>query len=402
MAEQPISNIRQQMSALEQLKISQHAAAGTTHKLSDELRAQANAISFSSDALGRGKITLDNFGMATDNAIRKVLLWQIAIEAVYGMRRRLTDMIDSWKDLELTLSRISITTGKVGDQLYKYFQQVSDIAIEFGMPIDQTLRGMDLALRATARITDATKREQTAVQLLRDTSILANLSGMQYSQSIDIMVGSLRQMGMNLDEGGKLLDKWVKVSKNAAVSVNDLAQGFAIMADAASEAGMTVDQVNGVIAALSETVTLGPTEVGNAIRSLMSTLYNTESINLMQKFGVAIEDATGNAKSFWDIMSQLSAMQMSGVLTESQWLALARAAGGGARRYAQFLALLSNWNAAMRISQISSLAQGDALDANRKIVDTLANSFDKFKAAQQKFLWLLVLKLVLLMISQMH
>jgi TP901 family phage tail tape measure protein len=318
------------------------------------------------------------------------------------MRRRLTDMIDSWKDLELTLSRISITTGKVGDQLYKYFQQVSDIAIEFGMPIDQTLRGMDLALRATARITDATKREQTAVQLLRDTSILANLSGMQYSQSIDIMVGSLRQMGMNLDEGGKLLDKWVKVSKNAAVSVNDLAQGFAIMADAASEAGMTVDQVNGVIAALSETVTLGPTEVGNAIRSLMSTLYNTESINLMQKFGVAIEDATGNAKSFWDIMSQLSAMQMSGVLTESQWLALARAAGGGARRYAQFLALLSNWNAAMRISQISSLAQGDALDANRKIVDTLANSFDKFKAAQQKFLWLLVLKLVLLMISQMH
>ena len=380
----PTLNVKQQLSALDQLKITQAAVSGATHKLTEEQRKLASAISYSSDAIGRGKITLDNFGIATDNAIRKVLLWQIAIEAVYGVRRRITEMITTWKDLELTLSRISITTGAVGDNLYKYFQQVADIAVEFGMPIDQTLKGMDLALRATARITDATKREQTAVQLLKDTSILANLSGMQYSQSIDIMVGSLRQMGMGLEEGGKLLDKWVKVSKNAAVSVNDLAQGFAIMADAAKEAGMNADQVNGVIAALSETVTLGPVEVGNAIRALMSTLYNTESINLMSRFGVAIEDTTGNARSFWDIMSQLAAMRMEGVLSESQWLALARGAGGGARRYAQFLALLSNWNTAMKIAAISATAQGDAAEANRKIVDTLANSFDKFKASQQR------------------
>jgi len=342
-------------------------------------------ISFSSDAIGRGTITMENFGAATDNAIKKVLLWQVAIEAVYGIRRRITDMIQTWKDLELTLSRISITTGALGDELYSYFQKVSDIAIEFGMPIDQTLKGMDLALRATAKLTDAAEREATAIKLLRDTSILANLTGMQYSQSIDIMVGSLRQMGMNLDQGGRLLDKWVRVSKNAAVSVNDLAQGFAIMADAAQAAGMTVDQVNGVIAALSETVTLGPVEVGNAIRALMSTLYNTESVTLLQRFGVAVKNSAGEARSFWDIMSQLSAMRMTGVLSESEWLSLARAAGGGARRYAQFLAVLKNWDTAMRVSALSADAWGDAQAANEKIVDTLANSWDKFTAAQRNY-----------------
>ena len=336
-------------------------------------------------ATGRGAITLDNFGKTFDNATKKVLVWQLAIMSVYGVLRRITSTIEDWKNLELTLARISITTGAVGAKLQQYFRQVADIAVEFGMPIDKTLVGMDLALRATASLGKGAERTATAVRLLKDASILANLTGMQYGQAMDILVGALRQTGMGLDEGIKLLDKWVSVAKNAAVSVNDLSQGFAIMADAAQAAGITVDQINGLIAALSEKVTLGPVQIGNAIRAIMSTLYNEGSITILRRYGVAVKDMTGESRDFWDVMTQLSAMKMAGVLDESSWLTIARAAGGGARRYAQVLALLDSFPTAMRIANLSANAQGTAFEANAKIVNTLANSFDKFIATQRAF-----------------
>jgi len=366
----------------------QKSIADTTNKIRqysmEMARANKETATFSSDAVNRGRITLENFGRTFDNATRKVLVWQVAIMSVYGVIRKVGEVIQDWKDLELTLARISITTGAVGTQLQNYFRQVADIAVEFGMPIKQTLAGMDLALRATASLGTGAKKTATAIQLLRDASILANLTGMQYGQSMDILVGALRQTGLSLDQGIKLLDKWVAVSKTAAVSVADLSQGFAIMADAAEAAGLTVDQMNGLVAALSEKVTLSSTEIGNAIRSLMSTLYNQASITALQKYGVAVKDTAGEARNFWDIMTQLSSMRVAGVLDDSAWLNIARAAGGGARRYAQFLALLDSIPTAMRVANVSTNAQGDAVDANAKIVETLTNTWDKFTESQKK------------------
>ncbi len=351
-------------------------------------KAARETVAFA-DATGRGRITLDNFGRTFDNATRKVIVWQFAILAVYGAIRKFSETIQVWRDFEVTLARISITTGAVGDRLQSFFKDTADVAIEFGVSIDQALTGMDLALRATARYAGQAERTAIAVQLLRDASVLANITGMQYSQSIDILVGSLRQSGLELGDGIKLLDKWVAVAKNAAVSVSDLSQGFAIMADAGRAAGLTVDQINGLIAALSETVTLGPVEIGNSIRALMSTLYNPGSIALMQKFSVAVRDTEGNIRSFWEVMQQLSSMRVAGVIDESVWLEIAKAAGAGQRRYAQFLALLNNFSTAMRVANISTNAEGQAMDANQKIVDTLTNSFDKFTAAQRKFLYVM-------------
>ena len=370
-------------------KAQQSALDATTQKYNAltiaTQRASRQTTSFA-DATGRGTITLENFGRTFSNATRKVLIWQFAIMAVYGVIRKVGETIQTWKDLEVTLARISITTGALGTRLQQYFRQVADVAISFGMPIEQTLTGMDLALRATARYSEQADRNAIAVNLLSSASALANITGMQYSQAIDILVGSLRQSDMELNEGITLLDKWVAVAKNAAVSVNDLSQGFAIMADAGRAAGMTVDQINGLIAALSETVTLGPVQIGNAIRALMSTLYNPGSIALLQKYGVAVRDTSGEVRSFWEVMTQLSSMRLAGVLDEAVWLEIAKAAGAGQRRYAQFLALLNNFTTAMRVSRISTVAEGEAMDANRLIVETLTNTWDKFTAAQRKFL----------------
>jgi len=330
-------------------------------------------------------LSFQGVGEAIANAVLKVGLWIAATTLVIGTVRKMQEVLQLWKDLEVTLERIGITTSTFGASLYKFFDLTADVAIRMGMPIEQTLRGMDLALRATAQYEDQAQRTATAQLMLRDAAILGNVAGMQFDQAIDILVGSLRQTGMELDQGIVLLDKWVAVAKNAAVSVNDLSQGFAIMSSAAASAGLNVDQVNGIITALSEAVTLGPVEVGNAIRALMATLYNPGSIATMRRFGVAVRDATGEFRSFWDIMNELSSMVVTGALDEDQILQIAKAAGAGQRRYAQFVALLKNWTNAIRAANTSAGAHGEALNANERIVNTLTNAWDQFTAAQNKF-----------------
>jgi TP901 family phage tail tape measure protein len=337
-------------------------------------------IKFVTDA----NLAWSNLGRNLGIAVAKVSLWFAATAAVYGVIHRISESIQTWAEFEVILERIGITTGAVGDQLQRYFVSAADVAIQFGVPIKETLVGMDLAMRATSQYGDSLERAAVSTRLLNDASVLANIAGMSYSQSIDILVGSLRQTGLELDQGGILLDKWVAVAKNAAVSVNDLSQGFAIMADAARAAGLSADQTNAVIATLSETVTLGPVEVGNAIRALLSTLYNPGSIKLLEQYGIAVKDATGEFRSFWEILSQLHALRTADLLDEDQLLLIAKAAGAGQRRYAQFLAILKNWDTALRTSTVSAQANGDAIEANERIVNTLLNTWDKFTAAQSK------------------
>jgi TP901 family phage tail tape measure protein len=364
-----------------------------THTQARKLSSGIDEVSRSTRRMGANlrlsELSFGAVGEAVATAALKVGLWVVATGVVMGTVAKLGQVIQLWRDLEVTLARIGITTSTLGDDLYKYFALTADVARSMGMPIEMTLRGMDLALRATSKYGEGVKRTAIATLMLRDAAILGNVAGMNFDQAIDILVGSLRQTGMELNQGIILLDKWVAVAKTAAVSVNDLSQGFAIMSSAAASAGLNVDQVNGIIAALSEAVTLGPIEVGNAVRALMATLYNPGSIAMLNRFGVAVKDATGEFRSFWDVMTELSSMHLTGALSEDQILKIAKAAGAGQRRYAQFIALLKNWEAAMRTSEISANAQGDALDANERIVQTLTNTWDKFTAAQNKFFFAL-------------
>jgi TP901 family phage tail tape measure protein len=383
----------QQKISAQRIAIEDQVKGDTQRKISTKLQRDYS-ISTDESARMTGKMTTTlrsnniTWGAVDESissAILKVTLWLAATSVVIGTSRKLNEVLQLWKDLSIQIARVGIVTNATSDTLYKYFNLAADVAIQMGMPITDTLKGMDLALRATASLKDEATRTSTAVTMLRDASMLGNIAGMSFSQAMDVLVGSLRQTGMALDQGLTLMDKWVAVSKSAQVSVQDMAQSFSIMSAAGETAGVSIDQINGLVAAMSETTTLGPTEVGNSIRALMSTLYDPSAEKALGKYGIAVKTVTGDFRSFWDIMSEISALNKQKILSPDQLLEISKAAGAGQRRYAQFLALINNWDSAVRNSAVSSSALGDTLDANQRIINNLSNAFDQSTAAQNKF-----------------
>jgi TP901 family phage tail tape measure protein len=341
------------------------------------------------DGLSESMGAMDQFGNATLHASRnaqtllqnitrnitKVLEWAAATSVVYAVMNSLMRAAGELDDIDETMADIAISTGAAGEELQKYYESALDVANLTGVDVTDTLEAQSKAYRAAS---DSTDRFRTANRLLTDSLILARLSGMQQAESLDTLVAALRQSGMSLEQGTSLLDKWVKTSQNAGVSIQDLAQSFAITSDVASTVGVSVDELNGLISVLAEKTILSSTEIGNALRTMFANITSDEAVKTLGEMGIAVEDVNGNMRDWLDINQNIVDLINSGALSDEQVNRLANALGGGSRRGPQLIALWSNFG---RVADIAA----DSMDANGEAAAAMGAKLDTLKSAANEF-----------------
>lgn len=322
-------------------------------------------------------VSLDSFGNVlhdTQNRFRsfssslirdigEVTKWTIAVGLVYTPIKKLQELMSEMISNQSKLAEIQVITGQTTEELYNTFLRLSQVANKTSEDIAGTAESFKLAYIAAGNIKNEYERTATATALLADAQTLAKLTGLGDAQAMDIMSAGLKQLGMGLDEGYKLLDKWVAVSKVANVSVATLAQGFAIVSSAADDVGLKIDELNGVIAAVSEVTNLSAVETGNMVRAFVSGFQTDTASKELAKYGIAVRDTEGKVRNFMDVMRQIRSFADQGIISDQQLAKINETLGGGARRGAQMSAFQSNLERIQDISEISSKAQGDAAQA---------------------------------------
>ena len=327
------------------------------------------------------------FGAIRRN-VTEMLKWSAATLIVWGAIRKLGELLEIAIENETQLASIAVILGEEHANLTDVFNSAAEAAAATGESIDGVLEGYVQAYRATGNITDETERAAQAQALLTDALTLSKLSALTTAQSMDVLTGALRQAGLGFDEGTILIDKWVAVSRAANVGIETLAESFAITATSASNAGLSWDELNGVIATLAESTTLSATESGNAIRAFISGFNTDTAVKELTKYGIAVTDSTGETRGFLDVMKEIAALFSAGIITESELNKISRAIGGGARREAQVATTIKNLGRAQEVAAVSAQADGDAqaalavqLDTVQTAITRLANSFQKLARA---------------------
>ncbi|MHA1304675.1 MAG: phage tail tape measure protein, partial [Candidatus Heimdallarchaeaceae archaeon] len=295
--------------------------------------------------------------------IGEVFKWAVAVGVVYGGYRKLQELLQKAIDIQSKLIDVEISLSGAQLNVNKVFDSASTIASDLGIDLMGVTEGYVSAFRAVGSIEDPTLRATAATNLLRDSMILAKLSGMEHAQALDTLAGALRQTGKDFDAGQDLLDKWVAVSKNANVSLETLAESFAITATSAENVGIDIDKLNGIIATVAEVTTLSATESGNAVRAFISGFQTKEAEKELVKYGISIRDAKGELLSFVDVIETIVQRQKVGILSDRDVAQLSEAIGGGARRGAQVNAFLENYARVSQLAGVSANAFGDAQDA---------------------------------------
>lgn len=344
------------------------------------------------DGISTAMGSMNQFGTATLHASRnaqtlwqnvqrnitKVIEWSVATGLVYTAMNSLFQASKELLDIEETMADIAIATGAAGDELDRYYESALDVANLTGVDVTDTLEAQAKAYRAASGEAD---RFSTANVLLKDSMVLARLSGMDQTKALDTLVAALRQTGKGLQDGTQLLDKWVRTTQNAGVSIEDLAESFAITSDVADTVGVDVDQLNGLISVLAEKTTLSSTEIGNALRTMFANITAPEAVSTLEEFGIAVRDVEGNMRSWMDITQNIVDLMNSGVLNDEQINKLANALGGGSRRGPQLIALWQNFGRANDIAEQSFMASGEAADAMAVKLETLQAAINELHNA---------------------
>ena len=360
-----------------------------------DLNGVMNTLPITIDKWGRAIVsTQKQFRTSTDaiiRDIREVARWSIAVSVIYLPMRKLSELITLAIDNEAKLADVAVRLGGAQRDLNEVFGEAAAAAQASGESLNGVLEGYALAYQAAGSFTDQTERTAVANKLLADSLILSKLSSLEQAEGLDILAGTLRQVGKSLDEnnepllnGTLLLDKWVATVNKANVDLGTLATAFSITSESAENAGVSIDQLNGITAALSEKIgALGARETGNAVRAIIGGVYTQNAAEALQTFGISVTDTSGKMRDFLDIMTEIYTLNQKGLISEDQLNKLAYTLGGGVRRGQQYLAFLSDIDRVNELAAVSAGANGDAQAALSIKLDTVQTASTRLGNAFQ-------------------
>jgi len=329
-------------------------------------------------ALTRTSKRLLDFTHSLIKNIQEMFKWSIGVGLIYGTYSKLGQLITLAVENQTRLADVTVALGGAQRYTNEIMRDAINIANQVGESVDGVLESYTMAYRAVGNVADPIKRTTQANKLLTDATILNKLSSLDAAEAIDVLSGSLRQAetyferiddvaleaGDAFNYGSEMLDKWVKVQNIANVDLATLSTAFSITAESALNAGVSVDELNAVIAVLSEKIGgLGGKETGNAVKALIGGVYQEGAAKSLQQLGIGVQDLDGRMRSFLDISRDIYELYNQGIIDETQLNKLAYTLGGGVRRGQQYVAFLKDQQRIQEIVNEQQDAQGSTAKA---------------------------------------
>jgi TP901 family phage tail tape measure protein len=359
-------------------------AKGRVKEFSAELDKSGNVVTRFGGQL-RG---LKQFTSQTIRDFQKVVEWTIATTIVFSTLRLTMEGLNIIKEFDTLLQRFGITAQLTTEQARNYFGEFAQIATATATPLKEMLTVADdiaLGTRQAGQTTDEWKDKM--MELANAVGIYTNLTGQDATQATDILVSSMKQLGIEAEDVIGILNKITAVAGGQAGAIADITQGLAVMAEAGKQAGLSVDEMIATVQVLSQVTAKSPAEVATAFKNLVGSLDNPAALKALEKYDIALKDAGGNLRNIIEIYSEIADKIRKGIIAESDVKALLRAISGGPRRLPDAAALLGNIDSVNETALKSVGATNEALLANEKILGTLQAKWTQLQNSIQKNLF---------------
>jgi TP901 family phage tail tape measure protein len=327
------------------------------------------------------------FGDALLRDVGEFTKWSIAATVVLAPMKALGDLTDSMIKNQSALADVTISLGNAQRSTSEIFQASADIARATGEDVNGVIEAYNMAYRATGGMEDPTKRFAAASKLLTDAITLSKLSTLDQAGAIDVLSASLKQTGMDLNEGETLLNKWIAVTKVANVDLTTLATGFSVLGDAAISSGLELEDISAILALISESSPQSAQEVANTARALVSGIQTDQAKTQLQSLGISLEDTSGKAKTLVAIITEVNDLRAKGIISTDSFNKLTQALGGGVKRQSSVSSLFNSFRDEEKVKQIydaatkASATTGEAQDTLKIKLDIVASAATNLSTA---------------------
>lgn len=320
------------------------------------------------------------------NTIGNTVRWGIISSGFNQMTNSIYKSVEYIKELDNSLTQIMLVTDYSRENMNAFAKDANNIAKSLGSTTT-AMTNASLVFAQQGFGLDQSK------QLAELSTKLANASQQDTSTTSDQITAYMNAYGLdkNLNELSAAMDSWAEVANVSAADVAELATASQKAASTANTVGVSMDQLNGQIAAIESVTREAPEQIGNGLKTLYARFSDLEAgetledgvtlgqvTSQLQKYGVNILDGEGQMRGVGDIMEDL--MDVWQTLDQTQKAALAQTVAG---RYqlSRFEALMNRSDLYEQYKTSSENADGTLDVMNEKYVDSLNGRLNKLQAS---------------------
>ena len=251
------------------------------------------------EPLGRISGLGDEFQKSLEASNARVIAFGASAGIIYNIQKAFGALVTSTIETEKALISINSVLNASSTSLNKFGNELFNIAKLTGNSFSE------VATAATEFSRQGLSLEET-LKRTRDALILTRLSGLDVVSSTEALTAAVNSFSKEALNTTDVVNKLAAVDAKFAVSSRDLSEAIKRVGSSASEAGVSFDELLGVVTSVQQTTARGGAVIGNALKTIFTRIQRPEVLNDLRQFGVAVEDSAGKTLPVIKVLQNLA------------------------------------------------------------------------------------------------
>jgi TP901 family phage tail tape measure protein len=269
--------------------------------------------------LGKIKGQLGEFEKSLEASNARVIAFGASASAIYAVNTALRESVKASIEVEKALKDINVILNLTDKSLGQFGQSLFDIAKNTGNSFSTVAAAATELSRQGLGVSETLKRTQDAL-------ILTRLSGLDAVSSVEALTASLNGFQKAALTSTEIINKLAAVDASFAVSSGDLAEAIKRVGSSAEDAGISFDELIGIVTATQQITARGGAVIGNSFKTIFTRLQRTETLDALEQLGIQTKTTEGNIRPLIQILSELG--KTFDTLNDVQKAAVAEQVGG--------------------------------------------------------------------------
>lgn len=317
----------------------------------------AKSISTAEAPVTRVNAKLAEMGTTLKNTVR----WQLSSSIIHGFMGTIQGAYGYAQDLNESLNNIRIVTGQSVDEMAKFAEKANASAKALSTTTTAYTDAALIFYQQGLSGKEVTDRTDTVIKMANVTR-----------QSAEEVSSYMTAIWNNFYDGSASLEHYADVitalGAATASSSAEISEGLSKFASVADTIGLSYDYATSILAALVANTRQSADVIGTSLKTIFARLQSvklgetledgvelTKYTSALDAIGVSVLDLNGNLRDADDILTDTATKWDT--LNKAQQASVAQTVAG-TRQYAQFIAMMENWDDVEKNLQTAQGAEG--------------------------------------------
>ena len=316
--------------------------------------------------LGRINASANEFTKSLEASNARVIAFGASVAIIDGISDAFKNLVVQATVFEKTLADINAVMSLSANQLDAFGGKLFDVA-------QKTAQSFNVAAEAALEFSRQGLSTEEVIRRTNDALILTRLTSLKATDAVAGLTAAVNAFGDAGLTTTDIIDKLSAVDVNFAVSSADLINALQRSGAVAIDAGVELDKLVGIVAALQQTTARGGAVIGNSLKTIFTRIQRPESIKQIESLGIVVRDLTGSILPADKVLLNMAKSFDS--LTQAQQSNVVQFSAGifQANVFRAALKDLSKENSlTAKATEISSKASGEAARKNELLNKTIS------------------------------